>query len=314
MEGPERRLDYSFSSPTISQPFDTSGPLVTTDNITVRSDLRLYLSDNNATLHGLAESSSRFISTCVSLLTRMINTTPASVQLTEIITPNELKPLNISLAVDTAGRVLFSGYIRLLSTAFHSTDQVRITWISRTGASSPSFVTHATAVQTGNSSMFGATFYHFFNATIDPTQGISAFTIIVLRGESVQTFTNGGAGYSIEDIAVFLPYETILASDGSLSVHAAVLTAADVQNVTAVISAPSPQLGTISPAIAKSVVNFKKGGARGLYTLYTATVPPVSNLRQTTLDLTAQADGSHVYRDEFRRIAFGGGLPGTLTT
>lgn len=35
-----------------SKPCHTSGPLVTTDNITVRSDLRLYLSDNNATLQG----------------------------------------------------------------------------------------------------------------------------------------------------------------------------------------------------------------------------------------------------------------------
>jgi hypothetical protein len=43
----------------------------------------------------------------------MINTTPASVQLTDIIEPQEIKPVNISLSVDTTGRALFSGYIRV---------------------------------------------------------------------------------------------------------------------------------------------------------------------------------------------------------
>ncbi|KAJ7689952.1 heme peroxidase [Mycena rosella] len=272
------------------------GPLVTTDNITVRSDLRLYLSDNNATLQGLAESSDKFIATCVSLLTRMINTTPAAVQLTDIIVPDEVKPVNVSLAVDIAGGVQFSGYIRLLSTAFNASDQVQISWVSRTGASSPLFTTRATGapVQTGASSMFGTTFYHFFNTAIDPAHGISAFTITV----SGHTFSDGGAGYPIQDAAVFLPRETTTAPDGTMNVFAAVLTAAAVHNVTARISAPSPQLGTLSPTIATSEVALRANGTRGRYTLYTAQVPPVPNVRQTTLDLVAGA-----YHDEFRRIA-----------
>ncbi|KAJ6509857.1 heme peroxidase [Mycena vulgaris] len=279
------------------------GPLVTTENITVRSDLRLYLSDNNVTLQSLAESPSKFISTCVSLLTRMINTTPASVKLTDIIAPNEVKPVNISLTVDLAGQVHFGGYIRLLSPAFTSIDQVQISWRSRTGAASPVFTTRATAVQTGTSSMFGTTFYHFFNTSIDPADGISAFEITVRGSVSSQTFDNAGAGYPIEDVAVFLSKETTIASDGTLTMHAAVLTAAAAHNVTALISAPSPQLGTLSPAITKSVVALQATGTRGLYTLYSAQVPPVANVRQTTVDLTVLGKESHVYRDEFRRIA-----------
>ncbi|KAJ7290599.1 heme peroxidase [Mycena rebaudengoi] len=297
------------------------GPLVTTDNVTVRSDLRLYLSDNNGTLRGLAETPSKFISTCVSLLTRMIHTTPASVQLTDIITPNEVKPVNVSLAVDPAGRVQFSGYVRLLSSTFNAADRVRITWTSRTGATSTAFTTNAITVQTGNSSMFGTTFYHVFNTSIDPAYGISAFKITVLKGQSTQIFSNDGVGYALEDGVVFLPHDTIVGSDGTLSVHAAVLTAVGAQNVTALISAPSPQLGadtilcldrdytygcsegTISPTIAKSVVGFKKSGVRGLYTLYSGTILPVPNLRQTTLDVIVHGRGSQVYRDEFRRIA-----------
>ncbi|KAJ7715824.1 heme peroxidase [Mycena metata] len=278
------------------------GPLVTTDNVTVRSDLRLYLSDNNATLQGLAESSSTFRSTCASLLTRMINTTPASTQLTDVIDPIEVKPVNVSLTVGGSGELHFSGYIRLLSAAFQYSDEVVVSWTSRAGSSSPGFNTRATAVANGNSSMFGETFYHFFNTSIDPSAGISAFNVTILRGGSApQIFSNGGGGYPMEDVAIFLPHETTIASNGSISMSAVVLTAANAQNVSATISAPSPQLGTLSPTIVQSVVAFEKSGTRGLYTTYSATLPPVSNLRQTTLDLTASGDRT-VYRDEFRRI------------
>ncbi|KAJ7446580.1 heme peroxidase [Mycena latifolia] len=297
------------------------GPLVTTDNVTVRSDLRLYLSDHNATLHGLAESPSKFFSACVSLLTRMINTTPSSVKLTEIIVPKDVKPVNISLTVDLSGGVQFSGYIRVRSGS--NTPPLlstKISWLSRNGSSSPAFVTGATVApaQTGTS-MFGTTFYHFFNTPIDPAGGISAFCITVLRGAHAQTFSNGGAGYPVQDAAVFLPQETTGAPEGTLTVYAVVgvycssfaigpftriqvLTAAGAQNVTALISAPSPQPGTLNPRTATTEVPFKKSGPRGVYTLYTAQVPPVPNVRQTTVDLLAQAR-SRVYRDEFRRIA-----------
>ncbi|KAJ7233680.1 hypothetical protein C8J57DRAFT_1532221 [Mycena rebaudengoi] len=232
----------------------------------------------------------------------MIHTTPASVQLTDFITPNEVKPVNVSVSVDSAGRVQFSGYVRLLSTAFNAADRVRITWTSRTGAVDKAFTTDAIAGQTGTSSMFGTTFYHLFNTSIDPAYGVSAFKITVLKGKSAQVFSNGGAGFPIEDAVVFLPRETTVGPDGTLSVNAAVLTAVDTQNVTALISAPPPQLGTISPRIAKSTVGFTKSGVSGLYTLYSATVPSVPNLRQTTLDVVIHGRESQVYRDEFRRI------------
>ncbi|KAJ7477946.1 heme peroxidase [Mycena galericulata] len=278
------------------------GPLVTTDNITVRSDLRLYLSDNNATLQGLSESDSKFISTCVSLLKRMIDTTPASVHLTEVIVPQELKPVNISLEVDANGKVHFSGYIRLLSAAFQPTDKVQISWLSRSGTRSPAFTTAAFATSTGNSSMFGTTFYHYFNTTIDPADGISTFDVTVLNASpSVQYFWNGGAGYPLEDVVIFLWGDTTIASDGTLSVYAAVLASANVYNVTAVVSAPSPQIGTLSPKIFKSEVALQPLGTRGLYELYSAQVPPVANVQQTTVDLVAYA-AANVYRDTFRRI------------
>jgi len=95
------------------------------------------------------------------------------------------------------------------------------------------------------------------------------------------------------------------ADDGTVSLYAAVLTSATAQNVTALISAPSPQLGTLSPAIVQSEITFKENGTRGLYTLYVAdaTLPLGANVRQTTLDLTVHGPEARVYRDVFRRIA-----------
>ncbi|KAK7050238.1 peroxidase [Favolaschia claudopus] len=278
------------------------GPLVTTDNITVRSDLRLYLSDNNATLQGLARSSSDFTSSCVSLLTRMINTVPASAQLTDIIQPVEVKPVNVSLTVDSAGRVSFSGYIRLLSSNFESTDLVSITWRSRSGQQAPAFAASATLAGTGNSSIFGATFYHFFNAIVDPDEGISSYTVKILQPDGKPSSSHS-VTFLIEDTAIFLSAETATRADGNIALYAAILSAVFVHNVTAEISAPYPQSGTISPALLKSEVTFVQNGTRGLYNLFTAAIPAPPNLRQSTLDLIAYADGGVVYRDEFRRIA-----------
>ncbi|EIN05069.1 heme peroxidase [Punctularia strigosozonata HHB-11173 SS5] len=92
----------------------TKNPLVTSFNVSQRSDLRLFSSDNNATMSTLAESSSLFASECKRLTTQMLNTVPSGVSLTEI-TPIAVKPVNVTLTVNSAGTVTFSGAIRVSS-------------------------------------------------------------------------------------------------------------------------------------------------------------------------------------------------------
>jgi hypothetical protein len=91
------------------------GALVTSFNISSRSDLRLYESDNNATMIALANQGEAFLDTCVKLLERMINTVPKTVILSDVITPIDVKPVNATLDFDTAGNLIFSGYIRVTS-------------------------------------------------------------------------------------------------------------------------------------------------------------------------------------------------------
>ena len=88
---------------------------MTSFNVSSRSDLRLYESDNNATMIALANQGERFLDTCVTLLERMINTVPKDVSLSDVITPIDVKPINATLDFDTAGNLIFSGYIRVSS-------------------------------------------------------------------------------------------------------------------------------------------------------------------------------------------------------
>ena len=90
------------------------GPLVTTTNETVRSDLRLYSSDGNATVQKLAQCSDDFRSTCVTLMSRMFDTVPQGVTLTPQLDPSKMKFGNISLIVDWAGDLTLSGFLRYI--------------------------------------------------------------------------------------------------------------------------------------------------------------------------------------------------------
>ena len=89
------------------------GPLVTTDNITTRSDLRLYESDGNATMQALYDSGDGFVDTCVDLMGRMINTVPEGVDLGPLISPMVIKPVNVTFDIDRQGGLMLSGKIRV---------------------------------------------------------------------------------------------------------------------------------------------------------------------------------------------------------
>ena len=77
---------------------DKGGPLVTTTNKTVQSDLRLYTADNNATMDRISQGGAAyFASQCSSLFQRMIETVPSTAGLTTPVDPTtttNLKPYN----------------------------------------------------------------------------------------------------------------------------------------------------------------------------------------------------------------------------
>lgn len=94
------------------------GPLVTSFNVSSRSDLRLYKSDNNATIIKLRDQGAGFLDPCVALLQRMIETVPSTVVLSDIISPVIFKPINATLDFDAQDNVIFTGYIRVSSLSY----------------------------------------------------------------------------------------------------------------------------------------------------------------------------------------------------
>lgn len=89
------------------------GPLVTTNNVTTRSDLRLYESDNNATMRSLLAQGAGFLDTCVDLMGRAMNTVPSSVHLSQPITALPVKPVNVTYSFGADGKLMLSGRIRV---------------------------------------------------------------------------------------------------------------------------------------------------------------------------------------------------------
>lgn len=96
------------------------GPLVTTDNETTRSDLRLYESDGNATMQALYDLGDGFQDTCVDLMGRMIDTVPRGVKLLEPISPLGVKPVNTTFDFDANGSLVVVGRIRVSTSNVYS--------------------------------------------------------------------------------------------------------------------------------------------------------------------------------------------------
>ncbi|KAL0574288.1 hypothetical protein V5O48_007664 [Marasmius crinis-equi] len=194
-------------------------------------------------MQDLSTSSEHFIATCISLFTRMVETVPAAVKLTDVVAPLEVKPVNVTLDLTPTGELRFKGYVRLLSSdTVPNNSTVTISWNSRVGAPSKTSTASATfkALQAGRG-VWGFTAYYYFDAPVDSTSGISTFFIEI----DGTTHDNGGGGYPMQDVAFVVPSLSNVADDGSFSITAAVLKSFEAQNAHAVIAFPAVQLGRL---------------------------------------------------------------------
>ncbi|KAH8823985.1 heme peroxidase [Flagelloscypha sp. PMI_526] len=196
----------------------TVNPLVISSNETMRSDLRIFSSDQNATMQRLAEKET-FDSTCVDLLGRMINTVPSGVQLSDVLDPIENKIGKTRLYVSSTNATLqLSTSLRLFGSSENR--QVSILWADR----NPSFCPPSgcknvtTDVESFSNTApdgtivrgFGflgvqATVYHF-SVLIDPQASISKFWFEVEQDGQTTVVDNDGEGYAIDqDVFLFDP-------------------------------------------------------------------------------------------------------------
>lgn len=165
------------------------GPLVTSFNVSSRSDLRLYESDNNATMAGLATHSNVFFDTCVDLFQRMLNTVPTGVVLSDVIKPMPVKPINATLDFDNDGNLIFTGYIRVSSMSYIISDQIAYSHqtLAPGTSAAPQSLTLTTSLneqglhlspesETG-SSIFGSTTFFPFSTQISKPEAFTSFTV-----------------------------------------------------------------------------------------------------------------------------------------
>ena len=168
--------DYVHSTGT------NGGPLVTTSNVTVQSDLRLYESDQNQTMDRLAQSSSYFATQCSGIFQRMIETVPGSVALinpaVDPTSTTNLKPYGVYLSVDFGGTMTLTGSFRYVqvSGAAAAPGSLTVALINRAGTTTSTTTTATVSAQDTGTGIWGPTNSYSFTLSFPAATGLSGVT------------------------------------------------------------------------------------------------------------------------------------------
>ncbi|TFK42386.1 heme peroxidase [Crucibulum laeve] len=198
----------------------TSNPLVVEVNQTLRSDLRIFSSDNNRTMQSLA-SPDAFASSCQDMLERMLNMVPKGVTLTEEITLLHAKVSNAQLTLEKEVLV-FKVSLRLtqaINTTVSDNRTVKLLWCDRRGSNRECLGHTNTALPAAQNqdepqispvtSRLGYYFVNYqFAVPIDSSASISMFWFEVDEhdGTTASIHDNEGTGYKIaQDNVLYAP-------------------------------------------------------------------------------------------------------------
>ncbi|KAB8294026.1 hypothetical protein EYC80_009485 [Monilinia laxa] len=182
-------------------------------NDTFNSDKRIFGADNNKTMKALADPTN-FNKQCADIFARMIDTVPAAVTLSDVITPIEVKPWNIAVSLGANNTLKFSGHIRVRTT--HRDDSklsVSIQYRDRHNSSTSVLSTTRETYQLGQSSGFDNEIFtwYSFSTTLNTTAGVSSFDIILhTAGAADEINTNNGLGFPISDAILYQPSQSCL--------------------------------------------------------------------------------------------------------
>lgn len=181
---------------------NTTNPLVAGRNGTLNSDGRIFASDGNSTIEELGRTDDGFRAACADVFTRMIDTVPAGVTLTEDpIEAVDVKPY-VDLAYGGNGSIAFSGWVRVRTTAGTGRDtgdlEVHLTYTDRNNGSATVDVQAALDSGGTTEGLWGETFaWYQFEASVPASTGISGFLIhlTTLSTGSTVVHRNGDRGY-----------------------------------------------------------------------------------------------------------------------
>ncbi|KAF2092774.1 heme peroxidase [Rhizodiscina lignyota] len=234
------------------------GPLVTTDNVTVRSDLRLYESDGNKTMKTLGQSKDYFFTTCRGLFQRMIETVPKEVALSDVVKPITVKPVNVSFDLNSNGDVVLAGSIRELSMTSSPSSATIDLLTSHVVAS-----TTAKSIGQTGSSIFGTTTYFPFSITLSrPGSSLPTALQVTFTGQRSSKFSieprlfysSSLSSASIIDAPPAGSNDTSATAQFNISAVAAEI----MSDVEAIVNVPTPQQGTLAPKMVAHAVRLSK--------------------------------------------------------
>ncbi|KAL3420243.1 WSC domain-containing protein-like protein 1 [Phlyctema vagabunda] len=261
-----------FDSKVVNEYLDgtgnAGGPLVTSFNVSSRSDLRLYKADGNATMIELRNQGNGFMDTCKTLLQRMIDTVPEGVELGKVISPMDVKPINTTLDFDTRGNLILKGTIRTISTSSPSL-------ILRSDYNKPLTLHAETSI---GISAFGTTRFYPFNLVISP---------------STTSFNVAGETFEVQTRAFTVPSISTVSADGT-SVLFTIAASQGLDDVpTVMVSAPLPQMGTLGPKVVGFDCELKFSRKLAGYDIYEGDVD-FGDVRTGKVSIETSVDGGIV--------------------
>ncbi|KAF2735068.1 heme peroxidase [Polyplosphaeria fusca] len=236
------------------------GPLVTTKNVTMQSDLRIFKSDNNVTVKAMSSAAS-FRNTCLTIFEKMLNTVPAGTTLSNPIGPRPWITKETHLDLSPSGVVRFSGNISTQSKAAGAAPATAsYVYLTNSGNTAK-----AGNSQAGLSEPFGKITYYSFNDTIPAgvtsikiqnsyTENIN-MNLFIMPSQSFinQRFNpNGSAG--IASYLVRAALLTSLATSGA--------------SLTGTFYFPSPQPNSAAPKWTRTTFTLTKEKTLGSYTIF----------------------------------------------
>ncbi|KAH8887236.1 heme peroxidase [Thozetella sp. PMI_491] len=285
----------------------SQNPLAFGSNITTRSDFRIFNADGGNTIGNMAKSNDFFISTCATVLEKMLNTAPKEVVLGRPIEPLLVKPGSFNVEIGTDGNMTVLGRIRVADTLLTSaSSQVIVHLTPRSGIACSGTQQCSRGLATRDVSKDSHCvypncgpswgFYNFNITGIPILQGISSFTVEIFdntTGISV-IYDNEGHEFPLSDAIQTQKSRSSqwLASGTLLNLTVAVLNDEQFTNVSFIVPEvmdPFAAMRTFAPVIVPMVPSLRL--ERSNYTLYNGVYTTLKSGVNHPYDIVATGPG-----------------------
>ncbi|KAJ1302490.1 hypothetical protein OPQ81_002808 [Rhizoctonia solani] len=291
----------------------TKNPLVTAPGGN-NSDFAVFNSDGNSTIKAMSEPPT-FLSTCGSILQRMIDTVPSTVKLSDPITPMKVKPRDLQLQLLSTGQLQLDGYIRVRSDdrGLSERPTVKLAYADRTGqVNSTKINTMPVNFQGGLGTGFEAAFWFYqIPSTILPN-GISHFNVSVTNtttgAETI--YDNNGHGYPVQDTIIFQSAQSCLIQgtdangNQNLTLTAAVRDGLNLTSPSLNVVVETPRPNSVVPALVVQTAPMKHLRSTEFgYTLYSGSYALPLNSWSTTADVWVEGANGVKYEDGFKKTS-----------